>query len=279
MRIIYSAILVLLITSCANVNGPKKISKPAAEANVTPFNKALAIEYSDFADIAFKDGNWMDSRKFKLKSENAAKGQEVLPEDIKNWKIAQEEVDNLHWASGRLDSVMIDSVKEAYPTKLAHLQRLFDCWVQRAARGAKKNKIEECRVDFVLETATLENILMPVLEVQAEAEDKSVIYFGVSSYDVNPDGVHVVNDTIEALSGMHDYSLEINGYADNSGDYDSNMKLSRKRTQAVADHFIINGIDKNVIEQNAYGEVVSTDSSSETKKNNRRVEINIESAK
>ena len=151
--------MMLVLASCANVNDIKNLD----QATVSSFNKALAIGYKDFA----KKSSWRDSSYFKLKSKNAAKGQEVLPEDVSKWKnIPEVEVDNLRWARIKLDNVLIDSVRADYPVQLANIQKLYDCWLEMESRGVRKEKIEECRMEFILEIGVLESILMPILPVE-----------------------------------------------------------------------------------------------------------------
>lgn len=154
-------VLSIFITAYLNIDSTNNIKKDQ-EDNVSAFNKILAKEYKDFADTVFKDGMWLDFMHFKNKSRKAALGKDVVPEDIEKWKSPESEMNNLIWARARLNDFMIDSVKVSYPDKLAHSQILFDCWVERAARKMQPEKIEECRMDFVLEMASLENDLIPV---------------------------------------------------------------------------------------------------------------------
>ena len=161
MHKIHIIVLSIFITACLNINSANNIKKHYVDS-ISSFNKMLAKEYKDFADTAFKDGMWLDYIHFKNKSRNAALGKDVSPEDIAKWKSPESEINNLIWARGRLNDFTIDSVKATYPYQLAHSQMLFDCWVERAARKMQPEKIEECRMDFVLEMASLENHLIPV---------------------------------------------------------------------------------------------------------------------
>jgi hypothetical protein len=172
---IYSVIFILFLTSCVGNNSVKNPNQHTKSV-VSAFNKSLATEYEDLAFTSFRNWDLADYIHFKLKAKKAVKGEEVLPEDITKWKISPSEIGSLNWASGRLENIMVDSVKVNYPDKLAHTQALFDCWVERASSWINKDKMEECRMDFVLETAYLENLLMPVPEEKPEPFANNAIH-------------------------------------------------------------------------------------------------------
>jgi len=150
-----------MLASCASVN-KTQISTTQNHAAVSDFNKALETEYKNFAKLSLGDYMFLDYLHFKEKSARAQSGEEVAPEDLRKWKLPEEELRNLIWARGRLGSFMVNSAKEKYPNQLAHAQMLYDCWGTRAAKGMKPAKIEECRMDFILEMGSLENTLMPL---------------------------------------------------------------------------------------------------------------------
>jgi len=158
---IFAAILIIILASCAGFHNAWN-GKGRAQARFSNFNKALAKEYKDFAKTALDDHMLLDYLHFVEKSAKAAAGDEVTTDDVRKWKLPDAEARHLVWARGRLGSFMVDRVKEKYPAQLAHAQMLYDCWGTRAARKVEPAKTEECRMGFILEMASLENILMPV---------------------------------------------------------------------------------------------------------------------
>lgn len=75
------------------------------------------------------------------------------------------------------------------------------------------------------------------------------------------------------------YKITINGYTDNLGREEENKNLSKARAEIVADYLIKNNINKNRISSNGFGSLnpIATNSTTEGKKRNRRVECIIKS--
>jgi hypothetical protein len=153
-KIIGSIFIITIIICCSSKNQTHNVNR---NAKISNFSKALQIEYKNSAQMALHDYIFLDYLYFNRKAERAAAGEEVAPDTA-----AKAGIPDLVWARGRLESFMVDSVKEKYPYLLAHSQMLYDCWLARASKNRKPAKTEECRMDFVIEMAVLENILMPV---------------------------------------------------------------------------------------------------------------------
>jgi outer membrane protein OmpA-like peptidoglycan-associated protein len=64
----------------------------------------------------------------------------------------------------------------------------------------------------------------------------------------------VVAEAKEALSHAEDIVVHVRGYADTSGPADFNMKLSKRRAEAVADALIAAGIGRAHLEISWHGE-------------------------
>lgn len=261
-----AVIVSMLLCSCSGTHIKKHETH-----NVSPFSKLLAKEYKDFASTLFKDGMWLDSKRFHNKSNESALGAEVLPEDVEKWKEPASEVNNLMWASYRLSDFSTDYVKENHPDKLAHSQMLFDCWVERAAKKMKPEKIEECRMDFVLEMSSLENELMPIASKLGADKYSGVVYFRLNDSEVDAEGMQAIDSAIGAINNSANYVIKISGYTDGSGANNYNTNLAAARASKVVKHLTDRGVDKKNIEQASY----NNEKRDAYNKLNRRVEIDV----
>ena len=80
------------------------------------------------------------------------------------------------------------------------------------------------------------------------------------------------------LSEKPEWILKLIGHTDNVGDDASNMELSRKRSEAVRDYLVSNGLNFDRFTVEYYGESRPIDSNDtpEGRKRNRRVEMIIQ---
>ena len=79
------------------------------------------------------------------------------------------------------------------------------------------------------------------------------------------------------MSEHPNYKAEINGYTDSIGKAESNLILSQRRAQAVADFLVRQGIDRSRLEIIAHGESdpVASNKTAAGRAQNRRVEIKL----
>jgi len=73
------------------------------------------------------------------------------------------------------------------------------------------------------------------------------------------------------------YKAVVNGYTDSIGKTESNLILSQKRAQSVADYLVSQGINRNRLEIVAHGEAdpIASNSTPAGRAQNRRVDIKI----
>ena len=103
------------------------------------------------------------------------------------------------------------------------------------------------------------------------------VTFEFDKSTLRPKAKDTLNEIVESLKTYTDYSVRIEGYTDAIGTEAYNKKLSERRSKAVADYLISNGIDKNKLETVGFGEAnpVSTNKTSIGRAANRRVVIKI----
>jgi OOP family OmpA-OmpF porin len=281
-------ITLLFVTGCTSLDRLKKLNIDASKG----FNQAIAKNYLEFSDSEAKAYDWSTSGYFARKGLRAMKGEVVLPEELDNWDIPKEEVDNLKWARNRLMNVLTDKMRNDFPEKAAKAQFLYDCWVEQQEENWQTEDINACRAEFLLEVAELEYKLAPEVlgevtmdgsEVPAliEPVSKQVIYFSSGSSALKDADKKSIEEIVAKSKEMQSFMIKVGGHADTVGSDKINMELSKSRANSVADRFVENGISPTSIERTAYGETMPA---IKTKNNiaeqlNRRVEVDISGSK
>jgi len=106
---------------------------------------------------------------------------------------------------------------------------------------------------------------------------KSGILFAFNSYKLKPDAKRVLNSVLSMLENASYDRIVVEGYTDDIGSKNYNLKLSKKRAQSVANYLISKGVPKRFIEVVGYGEShpLYPNDSEYHRALNRRVEIKI----
>jgi outer membrane protein OmpA-like peptidoglycan-associated protein len=105
------------------------------------------------------------------------------------------------------------------------------------------------------------------------------IYFDFDMADLDESDKVYLNQVKYILAHDRSLSLVVAGHADDRGDDEYNIKLSRRRVQAVSKYLASQGIDKNRIIAKAFGESLpvvpcfNADCSEEDHQKNRRAEF------
>jgi outer membrane protein OmpA-like peptidoglycan-associated protein len=102
------------------------------------------------------------------------------------------------------------------------------------------------------------------------------VLFKTGDHKLLPAAMVQLNQVADALTKTNpDAAIEVDGYTDNQGKGDTNLVLSQKRADSVADYLISRGIAKDRVK--AFGKgpdnPVSDNTSTEGRAQNRRVEI------
>ncbi|MGZ3932984.1 MAG: OmpA family protein, partial [Bacteroidia bacterium] len=107
------------------------------------------------------------------------------------------------------------------------------------------------------------------------------IHYSVASYSVEPGSEEVLNKIVAVMENYPKVKLEIISHTDATGDDASNLELSKKRSNAVADYLVSKGISKSRLKAIGKGETAirnrcknGVDCSDKEQKYNRRTEFN-----
>lgn len=106
---------------------------------------------------------------------------------------------------------------------------------------------------------------------------KSDMTFDVDSATVRP-GLYPEIDRVAGVIRQYPQTLiRVEGHTDSTGSEDYNMRLSRRRAQAVADLLVQRGVAMSRIQLLGYGESspVATNATESGRQMNRRVEIKV----
>lgn len=143
-------------------------------------------------------------------------------------------------------------------------------------------------VDFLAnrgyETTYIKNIELTTTEpVIAKVDDElrivlENIYFDFNKWNVKEESFISLNKIIKVLKEHPEMTLAINAHTDNKGRDSYNMSLSNKRAASALKYLISNGISKNRLSSNGYGETkplidCKNNCSPEDLQANRRIEF------
>jgi len=104
------------------------------------------------------------------------------------------------------------------------------------------------------------------------------VHFAINKSTLSKDELAKLDDAIQKIGGMKDYILEIQGYADQTGDKFYNRELSRKRADAVVHYLSVehNIPLRTIRELGAGADFPDADNKTrEARQENRRVDIKI----
>ncbi len=104
------------------------------------------------------------------------------------------------------------------------------------------------------------------------------LYFETGSSDLKAGYELQLNNLVEILNAYPDLKIKLGGYTDNSGNEDSNQKLSNLRAQTAKLKLLELGISADRIEAEGYGSqhpVCEANDTDECKAKNRRIDLRV----
>ena len=101
------------------------------------------------------------------------------------------------------------------------------------------------------------------------------VNFDFDKAKIRPDAEPILDEAADILKQNPNVTVEVNGYCDIIGTEEYNMKLSRRRSAAVAKYLGAKGIAADRLETHGYGKTnfVATNKTKDGRQQNRRVEL------
>lgn len=251
------------------------------QATGSPFTQALTEEYRQLAVFeADEMYDWPDAGYFARKGLAAAAGETVLPEELANWDLPADKLDEMSSGRARLMAALDGGGRDAAPELAARAQARFDCWVEQQEENHQWDHIAACRDEFYRALAELEGALAPK-EAMAPAPavpETYLILFDWDRANINAAGQAVIQQILSDAHARGTPAISVTGHADRSGPEDYNMRLSLRRADSVREALIAGGISADQITTAGRGEsepaVPTADGVREQA--NRRVEVIIQ---
>jgi outer membrane protein OmpA-like peptidoglycan-associated protein len=127
---------------------------------------------------------------------------------------------------------------------------------------------------FVIDKSVEISINLDEIKSGSRVVLKNLI-FKQSSTDLEDESLLYLRDLLHLFRIDPDIQITIEGHTDNRGDFRSNIKLSRERSEVIKNFLVINGIKKSQIKVKGLGPTKPrfSNDSEESRKLNRRVEI------
>lgn len=274
---VYTRILILcllgLLSACATTANLKELRQVTPSG--TPYAIALTQRYLEFSEAEAKNHDWTDSSYFAEKGLMSGYGQQVTPEEISSWNIAEELKPELMAARAKLLELVDEEAKLNSPKLSAQAFYAFDCWVEELDEGWDSAAISSCQTSFYTALEGLEFAKLEAADVQPISNTAYLVYFGHNLTHFTQASNQVVQQVIEQVMATKPNEIIIHGHTDTAGSEIYNMKLSEKRALSVLEALIEGGIPKAILKYFAFGE---TDPAMPTndgvpEKQNRRVEV------
>jgi len=131
----------------------------------------------------------------------------------------------------------------------------------------------------IIEIKGMKQDIVMTMQEAMESEGKATIYgilFDVAKSTIKPESDIALKQITDYLNKYPDVKIIIVGHTDLTGNFQSNITLSKERAESIKNYLVTNGkIDKSRLQSDGVGPLcpVSTNATDEGKKLNRRVEI------
>ncbi len=248
----------------------------SVEGTGSPFTRALTQEYRDLSAFeADEMYDWPDAQHFARKGLLAAEGEVVQPEDLGNWDLPEERVDEMTAARAKLVGLLDAGARDRVPEAAARAQTRLDCWVEQQEENHQADHIAACRDQFFAALAELETAAPAPAQPAAVQPETYVVYFDFDKSNIKPEAAQILDRAIFHAKAGGTPSISVTGHADRSGAEDYNLGLSLRRADSVREYLINGGVTAEQITVSGRGEaepaVPTADGVKEPR--NRRVEV------
>ncbi len=269
----------VLLGGCAGsgLEEAKKAKLPASE-----INKALYEGYVELSEVEYREGDYTDSDTFAGRALQAAANASFGPEEIGQRRLPDDKVSELANARDRLVKVLAGGAAQRKPRDAARAQVMFDCWMQEQEENFQPDDIEQCRSEFKIALAKIEEkpparqvYRSPAPPPAPEPPRNFIVFFDFDQSVITAEAAAILRDAANTARTRAPVRIVTTGHADRSGTTSYNRALSERRAIAVRTQLQQNGIDPSTVSTFARGEtdplVATPDGVREPQ--NRRVEL------
>ena len=101
------------------------------------------------------------------------------------------------------------------------------------------------------------------------------VHFDFNKSKIRPGDAAILDEAASTLKQHPDMNVDVNGYCDAIGGDEYNVKLSQRRSDAVVNYLVQQGISQSRLVPHGYGKTdfVATNDTDEGRAQNRRVEL------
>jgi SH3 domain-containing YSC84-like protein 1 len=101
------------------------------------------------------------------------------------------------------------------------------------------------------------------------------VHFATGKADITPDSDATLSAVAQTLKDSPDWKVRVEGFTDNAGNANGNLKLSQERADAVMNRLVSLGVDSGRLSSKGFGagRPVASNSTSVGRQKNRRVEL------
>ena len=107
----------------------------------------------------------------------------------------------------------------------------------------------------------------------------ATVYFAVNKTDLSPEAKVSLDELAASAPGAKNYTIEVQGFTDSTGDFDKNLELSQRRANAVVQYLAVkHDIPlRRITTPMGYGSTksVADENTAEGRAQNRRVEVSV----
>lgn len=270
LKIAAVALALLASTGCTN---RYLAEAQSAQPQGTAFDRALASDYLALAEVEYKQGDQRDGDTYARRSIDAAKGKPTQPDEPGLRHIRGAEVAEVTAARQRLVKALDGNGRATKPDVAARAQSLYDCWLEQLDENLQKDHIAACRDGFKAALAQLEAAPVAAKPVAPmAAPEKFLVFFDFAKSNLTTDAKNTIAKAAKVTGPAR---LIVVGHTDRAGPEDYNLRLSKRRADAVKAELVRLGVPANQITAEGRGEadplVPTADGVREPQ--NRRVEI------
>jgi OOP family OmpA-OmpF porin len=284
--------LAALLAGCALPQSDELDKARALESTGSAFSRALYSDYVGRAQVELNERDYDNAAMFARKAQTAAGGALVAPEVVSAHNLPAATVAEIEAARQRLVVALVANGRKTVPELAAHVQMLFDCWVEEQEENIQPKDIAACRAEFLDGVAQIEKSLpakpaprpmpapmpkpepipapkpMPMPAPMPKPEPipapepappppeplSFFILFDFDSIVLDARARQAVNWAADRVARSSPSRVVVSGHADRAGADAYNVALSERRAKVVAGALVKAGVPSGIITTSGVGE-------------------------